>query len=400
MAINNQHSALVLGMFETGLGVVRSLGQAGITVYGFDHKKDIGFYSKYVKARICPHPLLQENEFIAFMISFGREARSKPVVFITSDIFLTSVSRNRIELLPYFIFNLAPDDLIVAIADKFRQYKLAEQAGTPLPKTYILEKTEQINELIDSLPYPVLIKALDVNEWRTKVSDTVKGFVADTPESFSKQITPLLENDIKIVVQEIIEGPDTSHFKYCAYYLPGGITLCEFTLRKIRQNPIHFGVGAVVESIQYNDLMEAGRKLFHSIGYYGVGSAEFKLDKKDGQLKLIEINPRYWQQNYLPTACGMNFPLIDFQSMTGAIPLPTSTFKTGIKWVNRYLDFDSFIQYRKEGVLKYKAWRKTLKGKKVYSDFTWSDPIPALYEIRFGLKLVKVPLFLFKKIFR
>ncbi len=201
-------------------------------------------------------------------------------------------------------------------------------------------------------------------------------------------------------MQEIIEGPDTNHFKYCAYYSSDDKALCEFTLRKIRQNPIHFGVGAVVESIEYDELMDAGRKLFQSIGYKGVGSAEFKLDQKDGLLKLIEINPRYWQQNYLPTACGMNFPLVDYLATTGQKPDPTIGFSKGIKWINIYMDFDSFLKYRKEKTINFQQWLISLKGKKVYSDFCWNDLLPGGYELRFGLKILKLPVYLFIRLFR
>jgi predicted ATP-grasp superfamily ATP-dependent carboligase len=55
--MNKKNPAVVLGMFETGLGVARSLGEKGILVHGFDFKKDIGFYSRYVEAQLCPYPL-------------------------------------------------------------------------------------------------------------------------------------------------------------------------------------------------------------------------------------------------------------------------------------------------------------------------------------------------------
>ena len=75
-------------------------------------------------------------------------------------------------------------------------------------------------------------------------------------------------------------------------------------------------------------------------------------------------------------------------------------YQYGIKWVNRYMDLDSYFSYRKEGILSFFEWRNSLKGKKVYADFTWDDPIPALYEIGFGWKLMKTPWFVFKKLFR
>jgi predicted ATP-grasp superfamily ATP-dependent carboligase len=140
-----------------------------------------------------------------------------------------------------------------------------------------------------------------------------------------------------------------------------------FTLQKIRQNPIRFGVGSVVKSIQYDKLFEIGKKLFKSIYYKGVGSAEFKLDERDGKLKLIEINARYWQQNSLPDFCGMNFPLTDYLEMTDQKPESTFIFTPDIKWVNIYTDFDSFLKYRKLKKLTLKQWIKSLKGKKTKS---------------------------------
>ena len=154
----------------------------------------------------------------------------------------------------------------------------------------------------------------------------------------------------------------------------------------------------MVESLHDPELVEQGRKLLNGINFTGVASAEFKRDAKDGHLKLIEINPRYWQQNSLPTACGINFPYINYCDLTG-IPLKCNpNFQIGIKWVNRYMDLDSFLKYRREGQLTFSSWRKSLKGKKVYSDFSWDDPLPALYEVSFGAKLIKAPKYLLKRI--
>jgi predicted ATP-grasp superfamily ATP-dependent carboligase len=47
-----------------------------------------------------------------------------------------------------------------------------------------------------------------------------------------------------------------------------------------------------VQSVEYPELLALGKAFFKKIGYRGVGSAEFKLDDRDGTLKLIELNPR------------------------------------------------------------------------------------------------------------
>ena len=64
-----RNPAFVLGMFETGLAVGRSLGRKGVKVIGLDFKKDIGFYSRYILGQLCPHPIEKEQEFIDFLDS-------------------------------------------------------------------------------------------------------------------------------------------------------------------------------------------------------------------------------------------------------------------------------------------------------------------------------------------
>lgn len=399
--IVNEPEAVVFSQFETGLGVARSLGQKGIKVVCVDFKKDIAWYSRYVKPLICPHPLKEMTAFLGWVAQHFNKGGKKHPVFICSDDFLVSFSVNRLFLSDYFLFNLVDYGLLEQITDKHSQYLLAKQAEISQPETRIVRHQHDFGTInLKDMRFPVFIKGLEVNSWREKIGGTVKGFVAASPDELHLKALDILKQDVPIVIQEIIQGPDSSHFKYNVYVGLDGQIKAEFTLRKLRQNPIHFGVGAVVESYHDSDLMAEGRKLFKSIGFNGVGSAEFKRDEQDGQLKLIEINPRYWQQIYLSTACGINFPYINYCDLKG-MPMATSPdFNAGIKWVNRYMDADSFLKYRKEGSLTFSAWRRSLKGKKVYADFTWDDPIPVLYEIGFGAKLVRMPGFFWKRLCR
>ena len=376
------------------------MGVEGIRVFGMDYKKDIAFYSRYVQATLCPHPLDNQEEFLYQLRDWAAKQAEKPVLFITSDNFLFAISQNRDKLSEKFLFNLPAHDKIEAIADKFCQHQLAVSVNVDTPKTYTFDSMAAAETMESGMPYPVFIKALDVNSWKKAISGTIKGFVAKNRGELLTQLSGIFTKKVAVIVQEIIPGPDTNHYKFCGYVDREGRLLLGFTLRKLRQNPIHFGVGAVVESIDYPELFEIGSKFFKEISYRGIGSAEFKLDERDGKLKLIELNPRYWQQNSLATACGMNFPLFDYLGVTGQNPTLQLEYRTGIKWVNRYMDLDSFFKYRKERALNFSTWRKSLKGRKVYSDFTWNDPIPAFYEIGFGRKLLKAPGFIFKRILR
>ena len=69
--IKKDYTSAVLGLSLTGLGVIRSLGREGIDIFGFDYlkEKQDGFYSKYVKSILCPHPIYRPRELSDFLIT-------------------------------------------------------------------------------------------------------------------------------------------------------------------------------------------------------------------------------------------------------------------------------------------------------------------------------------------
>ena len=376
----NASLGVVLGMFETGLAVGRSLGRAGIGVLGLDSSKKVGFYSKYIHASLCPHPLEREEEFIAFLIRLATLGKMPPVLFITSDEFLLPVSRNRTDLQRYYLMNLPSPHIIESIADKFNQYKLALDAGIPVPQTFIAGNMDQLLEIIDRIPLPAFIKGAEVTLWRKKMGDAFKGFVVYTQDEVINTFKVIFERGASGLIQEIIQGPDTNHFKASCYLSKNGEVLLAFGLQKIRQQPVGFGFGCLVQSVEYPELLALGKAFFTKIGYRGVGSAEFKLDQRDGKLKLIELNPRYWQQNALAEKCGMNFPLTNYLELTGGETETVLDYRHGVKWINLYGDFQSFREYRQQGPYSVMKWLHSLKGKKVYSDLAVDDMMPGLHE--------------------
>ena len=391
--------AVVLGMFETGLAVGRSLGRSGIKVVGLDSAKKVGFYSRFIDAMICPHPLECEQEFIAFLLHIAAREEMHPALFITSDDFLLPVSRNRKELGKYYLMNLPDPQIIECIADKLQQYKLALKAGIPVPKTFFADNMDQLLEIKDRIPLPAFIKGAEVTLWRKKMGVTSKGFVVNTQKELMNTFEIIFRRGANGLVQELIPGPDTNHYKSSCYLSRKGEILLAFGLQKIRQQPVGFGFGCLVQSVDYPEMVALGKDFFTKIGYRGVGSAEFKLDVRDNTLKLIELNPRYWQQNALAERCGMNFPLMDYMELTDCSPKTILDYRSGIKWVNIYSDIESFREYRQRGRLSSRQWLESLKGEKLFSDLAGDDVLPGLHEIlfenilhrsgRYAMKLLK-----------
>ncbi|MDR4509295.1 MAG: hypothetical protein MRJ65_13890 [Candidatus Brocadiaceae bacterium] len=389
--MRKESSVIVLGVNQIGHAIAKSLAPEGIKLIGLDFEKTQQFYSSYIDARKCPHPLKNSQDFICYLLELSSEDGNKPLLYLAHDNFLMTISRHRDLLGKYFLFNLPDHNMLGSIVDKFKQYEIAKNAGIPLPKTFFSKDISDVHTFSSHLDYPVFIKGLDVSEWRKNVSSTTKGFEAKNKEELISIVEGIHKHNVRVVVQELIKGPDTNHCKFCVYISKFGEVLCSFTLRKIRQWPIRFGIGSTIESINNPVLMELGLKLFKGIDFRGVGSAEFKLDERDGKLKLIEINPRYWLQAGLPTICGMNFPLMQYLDLTDQKPKPLFEFKSGVKWIDIRRDISSFNGYKKLNKLSTIAWLKSLKGEKMFSDFSRDDIGPALHDKGLWKTLLLLP---------
>lgn len=396
MNFERNHTAFVLGLFDTGLGAIRSLGRVGIPVVGFDSDPRMpSFKSRFCSSRLCPNPLQQPEELVKFLLSVGRRLDQPGILFPASDEFVLFLSRYRKELDDYFHLILPASNVLEAIANKHRQYELAEKAHITYPKTFYPENLADVKGIKDEIDYPAFIKPYYSHLWQEKFPG-IKGFKVYTPQELLMRFKRILLTGLQVMVQSIILGPNTNHFKVNVYIGTSGKPLAIFTLRKIRQYPTEFGVGTCVESVYYEELKDLGLKFFKKINYHGIGSIEFKKDERDGKLKMIELNPRLWQQNIQATVCGINFALIQYLDLTGQNPVPQTKFEEGVKWIDEIADFQSFWTYFRKSELTPWAWLRSWRGKKTFSTFAWDDLGPFLRANEHGGKYLRLPLYLFR----
>ncbi len=393
--ISSYHNtAFVLSLFDTGLGAIRSLGRLGIPVIGLDSDPNMpGFKSRYCTAKLCPDPVWQPDRLAEFMLNEGRQLENPGIIFPAADAFVLFLSRYRDELSTYFHLALPSANILEAIVNKRLQYELAEKVGTPYPLTFYPETMDDVESIKKDLEYPAFVKPYYGHLWREKFGGSHKGFKVHTPQELVLRFEEILPTGLEAMVQSLILGPNTNHYKVNVYMSTVGEPLAVFTLRKIRQYPTEFGVGTLVESVRYPELVELGLKFFKGINYRGIGSIEFKKDERDGKLKMIELNPRLWQQNIQATVCGINFPLIQYLDLTGQNPVLQTEFREGVRWFDAMADFQAFWDYFKRGELSPWAWIRSWIGAKAFNTFAWDDLGPFFKNNEYGLKYIRAPLY-------
>lgn len=368
--------AIVMYMGPTGLGILRSLGKQGIRAYGLDWNPDaLGFYSKFCKRKlIFPNPMEDSAKFVCQLIELGKQQEHPMILMPAADYYVSLISRHAEELSGLFLFNIPKPAVLESIVDKSSQFELAKANHIPAPATFSPASIDELDAHEKSLNFPVLIKGAIADQWQTVFKE--KGFVANNLEELKDYYNVTAEKQIRIVVQEIIPGPNKNHYKVCAYYSNEHKLLGIFSTQKTRQLPIDFGIGSYMTSVYDEELIMLGRKFFEGIGYTGVGSIEFKRDDRDGKFKLIELNPRFWQQNIQATVAGINFPYINYLDCLGMTVEPRLSFENGVGWLNIWADIRSFRAHRRKDGISIANWLRSVFRAKSFSSYASNDLRP------------------------
>jgi predicted ATP-grasp superfamily ATP-dependent carboligase len=379
LGIDTSTPAFVLGMFDTGLAIMRALAPRGVRMRGFDPDPcQPGFFSRHGIARRCPDPAEEPTELLCVLLDAAAREGRRPVLYPTSDPFMLFLARHYESLARAFVFATPPPDRLEALVDKRRQYALAEQHGIPLPPTFGADTPEEVERIVERLPYPVLIKPRYGHLWRQHFGGDSKGLPACNVTELRAAYRRARALGLDVLIQEIIPGP-VSDLHLVDVYVDGrGRALGTMVAQKIRQYPTDFGVGTLIESVRRPAVAAQALRVCHAFGYGGLAEIECKLDRRDGVWKLIEINPRAWQQIAHGAACGIDFALLQYLDLTGQQPAPRSLFRCGVKWMNEVNDLRAAAAHARRGELGAGGWLTSLHGVRAFTTFALDDPWPAV----------------------
>jgi D-aspartate ligase len=369
-------TAIVLSSHTMGLGVIRSLGMAGVPIVVFYYeKKDMGYVSKFVKEKIfTPHPEKYEDKFIRILMQYGKKYDGS-ILIPADDATLISVSKNKSVLSDHYIVACPNWEISEKFIDKKYTYAIAESINLPAPKSFLPRSLEDLEKYGKIVGYPCIVKPCRSHTYfehfRKKM---VK--VKNIDELVGEYLN-VKASGIEVLIQEYIPGDDTQGVNYNSYFWAGE-ALIEFTAQKIRLSPPEFGVPRVVKSKYLPELIESGRKIIRAIGFSGFSCTEFKKDSRDGIYKLMEINGRHNRSGLLSLRCGINFPLIEYKHLTeGKRPVPCS-FQPDKYWIDEFHDIVSSLKYYRKERYSLKEYLRPYFRSNIFSVFNFSDPKPFL----------------------
>jgi predicted ATP-grasp superfamily ATP-dependent carboligase len=304
-----------------GLAAIRALGRRGVTVIALDYDAAaLGFESRYAAPARCPDPLEDEAAFVAFMSKLGDSLEHPAPIFPTNDELLNAIGRHQETLGDRFLYPFPSWDLLGPIQTKRFQVERARALGVPHPRTSY--------EPTDELGFPVLVKPSDPAPFqRAFRAHSFRCETLDELEAAYERARPY-----DPLVQEFIPGGDDALYTLGAYVSAQGDALGLFSGRKLRQTPPGAGTCRVGESVWVDEVVEHGRRYLEGLGFHGLAQVEFKRDERDGEYKLMEINPRLWQWHGLAAACGVDLVDVAYRDLLGEPVEPKLKSRSGLRW--------------------------------------------------------------------
>jgi predicted ATP-grasp superfamily ATP-dependent carboligase len=178
-----------------------------------------------------------------------------------------------------------------------------------------------------------------------------------------------------ICIQEYIPGgPENMRTVNLLFDVRSRLVAC-FAMKKVRQLPYSGGISVLSVSIHAPELVDFVLPFFKKWKWQGIAEAEIKIDARDQQPKLIEINPRFCGYIGFAMECGVNFPWQICQMAQGKEVTP-SMYPAGVKYINwpSYVK-SAFSEWvgRKDKKEAFMKICRELKGRKKTNNMEWAD---------------------------
>lgn len=357
---------------RSALAATRSLGKHGINVFTADSVyPSTSFFSKYSESYfLYPSAKSEPKLFIQRIRDFVNENDVDVLIPIYEETFVISKYRDSFSNV---IVPLGGYKTLMKANNKQYLMNFASELGVKTPKTWTIKHIDEIEEIAKEINFPAVIKLVEGVgskgiEYVHSEDELITRYKAVTQKFNLKSSYPL--------VQEYIPGEGYG----VEMLFNQGELRAIFTHKRIREYPITGGPSTARISVKHPEMEKNAIRLLEELKWHGVAMVEFKLDERNNEPVLMEVNPRFWGSLNQAISAGVDFPYLLYKMATEGDVKPVFEYRTGVK--SRWMlgDCRALIGYlRTEKRLKVLKEFFKFNGQS-YDDLSMEDPLPAFVE--------------------
>lgn len=389
MAHHDRIPAIIVGETITALGTLRSLARAGIEAFTVTDPTEIVRRSRWYKP-VPGHEALRPDKLTDWLSDLDID---RAVLFPCSDDTVRQASQLAENTKGRILMSVPPTGTLETLIDKGRFAKVLDRIDIPRPRTWILEE----GRIPESVPAQIFanafLKPIDSQSYIRRFG--VKAKRVGSRSDAAMKLQKINDHGYSVVLQEYIPGPADRHFFIDGFVDRHYELKAIFARQRLRMHPPDFGNSSYMISIPIEDVQGAVDSLLcllRETDFHGIFSAEFKLDERDDEFKIIEVNARPWWYIEFASRCGVNVCEMAYADALGEDVGMIRKYHVGASLVYTRTDFFACRDNVRSGNISIitcllewlRSWRPV---------FAWDDPWPSVvYSSRFLLHEWKRPM--------
>jgi D-aspartate ligase len=363
-------------MHHGALGIARSAGRMGIPVYRVSRERFApARLSRYSRGWVYI-PWNSSDEQVLDALRTLAQKIGRAILIAVDDAGSVFVDTHAAALESEFSFPRQPAGLAQELSSKREMYELCQTHEVPTPASQFPRSEADVVRLAERTGFPTVVKCINAGE--TPPDSPRVAIAQDRDEllhAYRLMESPLGSN---VMIQEFVPGTPESVWMFNGYFDERSECRLGFTGKKIRQSPPYTGATTLGVCEVNAAVQEDTVRLMKAVGYRGILDIGFRFDERDGQYKLLDVNPRIGGTFRLFVGPeGMDVLRALYLDLTGQ-PVPGASLPEGRRWIVEPLDVLSSLTYRRRGDITLRGWVSSLRGVREAAWFARDDPLPFL----------------------
>ncbi|MGW1501326.1 carboxylate--amine ligase [Streptomyces mirabilis] len=333
-----------------GVGAIRSLGRLGIPMYAItEDRYTPAAASRYLRrAFVWPTTGTEEPErLVEGLLRIGARIGRPTVLVPTDEEAAVLIAEHQEELGERFLFPRVDAKLPRRLASKQGLHELCVEHGIPSPAASFPQSYEEIVAFAESARFPIVAKNREafVRRSQPAVNGTTRIATREGLLSLARD----WGDQPGVILQEYLPREEAEDWIVHAYFDADSTPLAMFTGVKVRSWPPHAGMTANAYVVDNPELADLAARFIKQIGFSGVIDLDLRFDRRDGQYKLLDFNPRMGAQFRLfENESGIDVVRAMHLDLTGRT-VPEGEQRAGHRYIVENIDLPALLAYRRSG---------------------------------------------------
>ncbi|MFE2096400.1 MULTISPECIES: ATP-grasp domain-containing protein [unclassified Streptomyces] len=360
-----------------GVGAIRSLGRLGVPMYAItEDAYTPAAASRYLeRAFVWPTTGAEDpGRLVEGLLRIGRRIGRPTVLVPTDEEAAVLIAEHQDDLAGPFLFPRVDPALPRRLASKQGLHELCAEHGIASPAAAFPESYDEVVAFADTSRFPVVAKNREafVRRSRPAVNGTTR---IATREGLLALARDWGEQP-GVILQEYLPREEAEDWIVHACFDADANPLALFTGVKVRSWPPHAGMTANAYVVDNPELADLAARFVKQIGFTGIIDLDLRFDRRDGQYKLLDFNPRMGAQFRLfENESGVDVVRAMHLDLTGRA-VPEGEQRAGHRFVVENIDLPALLAYRRSGYTTPHAPAKASGTELAW--FAGDDPMPFL----------------------